>query len=114
MTRIALLCLVAACSGSGSNTPPPTPTPTPNTPAPTGGETAPPPPLDVAQLGSACGSGDTCAAPMECVKYFGVAGAKGGQLSSCEVRCEKETCPEHSHCATIADGPGRVCRADAK
>jgi len=107
MSRFALLCLIAACSGpssssGGSASPAPAPTPAP-TPAP--------PSVDPARLGTPCGDGGTCTPPMECVKYFGIAGPRGGEFSSCEIRCgEKSACPAGTTCVTVADGPGAVCR----
>jgi hypothetical protein len=45
------------------------------------------------------------------VKYYGIAGPRGPQFSSCEIRCDgKEGCPTGLDCITIADGPGQVCR----
>ncbi len=67
--------------------------------------------VDPAKLGTPCGDGGTCAPPMECVKYYGIAGARGPQFSSCEITCsEKSVCPASTTCVTIADGPGAVCR----
>lgn len=61
--------------------------------------------------GSPCGAGDTCAAPLRCVSYYGIAGARGPKFSSCEIACDgKEGCPADLRCITIADGPGSVCR----
>lgn len=104
-----ILVLATACSGSstsspgpasGSQQPPPSPTPSPAPGA-----------LDTAKLGQPCGDGGACAAPMECKKYYGIAGARGPQFATCEIECsDKSPCPEGTHCATIADGPGAVCR----
>lgn len=102
MNRFALLCFVAACSGA--STPAPTPTPTP-------GPTPTPAPAPAAEPGSPCGTDGTCGAPLECVKYYGIAGAKGPEFSSCEMRCDgKGGCPDGLSCVTVADGPGQVCR----
>jgi eight-cysteine-cluster-containing protein len=61
--------------------------------------------------GSACPKGE-CAPGLQCMEYYGVAGPAGPKLTSCEIACaEKETCPNGQTCVTIADGPGRVCRA---
>jgi hypothetical protein len=91
MTRLALLCFVAACSGAST----PTPTPAPG----------------AVEYGSKCSPEGTCPATLECVKYYGIAGPKGPQFSSCEMRCDgKEGCPTGLDCITIADGPGQVCR----
>jgi eight-cysteine-cluster-containing protein len=60
-----------------------------------------------------CG-GAHCRPGQECVSYFGIAGAQGPQLHSCEWRCQPEQpndgCPSGTRCTSIADGPGRVCR----
>lgn len=111
MKHFAILVLVAACSGgsssspgpaSGSSSPPPPPPPDPTTQ---------PASVDITKLGQPCGDGGTCSPGMECVKYYGIAGPRGPQFSSCEIPCgEKTTCPEGTHCATVADGPGAVCR----
>jgi hypothetical protein len=114
MTRFALLCLVSFAACSGSSKPAPDPQPAPPIPDPgpkPSGTPAPSPAVDAARLGTACGDGGTCAPPMECVKYYGIAGAKGGPLSSCEIPCNGAvTCPTGTKCTTIADGPGAVCR----
>jgi eight-cysteine-cluster-containing protein len=62
--------------------------------------------------GEPCPEGK-CGAGLTCVAYYGVAGPKGPKLSSCEIPCadQKTPCPEGQTCVTIADGPGRVCRA---
>lgn len=80
-------------SGSGTN---------PTTPAPTGGP----------GIGEACGPNDSCAAPATCVSYYGIAGPRGPQFKTCEVKCAGKgaTCPGGKQCVTIADGPGSVCR----
>jgi eight-cysteine-cluster-containing protein len=60
--------------------------------------------------GEPCKDGK-CDAGLECVKYYGIAGARGPEFTSCEIRClKKGTCPEGQECVTIADGPGQVCR----
>lgn len=53
-----------------------------------------------------------CAQGLSCVKYLGIAGARGPGFTSCEVPCPlpDSTCPLGQKCITIADGPGRVCR----
>jgi len=107
-----LVVLVVACSGSSTSSPGPasgsqTQVPTPPKPEPTTEPAA----VDPAQLGQQCGDGGTCAPPMECVKYYGIAGARGPQFATCEIPCsEKSTCPANTACTTIADGPGAVCR----
>jgi hypothetical protein len=63
-------------------------------------------------IGQDCGAGDVCANGLECVKYYGIAGARGPQFKTCEVKCDKKkACPSGTSCVTIADGPGQVCRA---
>jgi hypothetical protein len=117
MLRAALLALVVACH----NSPPPTPTPPPGT-GDTGsgssagsgsseGGTTQGPPASAPGIAQKCGDNDACAAGLECVHYRGIAGAAGPEFKTCEKRCDKDpTCPEGKRCATIADGPGKVCR----
>ncbi len=64
-------------------------------------------------MGQKCGDGDACAGGLECVKYYGIGGPRGGQFTSCEIRCGKgkPACGDGLQCTTIADGPGQVCRA---
>jgi hypothetical protein len=119
--RFATIVLaLAACGGSTKTTemPPPSP-PLPATdtpPAPTT-ETPPAPtqgaPAVVSQLGQPCS--DACVAPAKCEHFSGIAGPRGPQLSSCELRCADDgaACPDGTACITIADGPGRVCRPTA-
>ncbi len=82
----------------------PAPTPTPAPP--------PVPPGATPRLGDACGANDACPAPMTCVSYFGIAGARGPQFKTCEIKCKPKSkdCPSGTTCRTIADGPGSVCR----
>jgi hypothetical protein len=64
--------------------------------------------------GEHCGSKGECAHGLTCVRYYGVAGARGPQMSSCEIKCGEGAegqCPKGQACKTIADGPGQVCRA---
>ncbi len=75
----------------------------------------PKPKLKEARLpshGKKCADGDKCAAGLECVSYYGIAGARGPKFTSCERRCGKghKPCPGSMRCAVIADGPGQVCR----
>jgi hypothetical protein len=73
----------------------------------------PPPDPDPAppQLGGDCANGQTCAAPATCVSYRGIAGARGPEFKTCEIKCaDAKNCPNGTKCMTIADGPGRVCR----
>ncbi|HXU68693.1 MAG TPA: hypothetical protein VN947_05165 [Polyangia bacterium] len=62
--------------------------------------------------GEPCDSHGKCAHGLTCVRYYGVAGARGPQMSSCEIKCDdgKARCPKGQACKTIADGPGQVCR----
>lgn len=69
----------------------------------------PPVPTGGAQ-GKACENGK-CADGLECIEYFGIAGPRGPKFTSCEIRCSKDQpCKKPQRCATIADGPGQVCR----
>ena len=64
--------------------------------------------------GEPCDATATCARGLTCVRYYGVAGARGPQMTSCEIKCGEGTegqCPKGQACTTIADGPGQVCRA---
>lgn len=56
--------------------------------------------------------GKPCAAPAECIEYFGIAGPRGPKFYSCEIRCtpSKPGCPDGTACVTVVDGPGSVCR----
>ena len=72
---------------------------------------ATPPAAPAAKQGESCVEA-TCAEGLDCVRYFGIAGASGPKLGSCEIRCgEGDTCPDGQQCVTIMDGPGKVCRA---
>lgn len=121
MKRALLLLVVAACSSkspstsSGSSSTTPTPheegsgSAVTNT-EPTGSAATP---ATAPKMGEKCGDGDSCAAGLTCVSYYGIAGAKGPQFKSCEIKCgaqEKSPCPDGTKCTTIADGPGQVCR----
>jgi len=126
MKHALALILVAACSSSSPSppaltpapepTPAPTPEPMPNpkpTPDPTPTPT-PTPPVDAAAAPSAekCGDKPACVAPATCVSYYGIAGPRGPQFHSCEIKCtpKGKDCPADKKCVTIADGPGSVCR----
>ncbi len=62
-------------------------------------------------IGETCGEADACGGGAACVSYYGIAGARGPQFKTCEIRCENDAaCPAGRTCNTIADGPGRVCR----
>jgi hypothetical protein len=110
--------LLAACSSSsppppGPTPPPPAPTPMPNPdPAPTPTPTPTPVPDAAAASADKCGDKPACVAPATCVSYFGIAGARGPQFHSCEIKCTPKgnDCPSGKKCTTIADGPGSVCR----
>lgn len=135
MLRAALLFLLVACH----NSPPPTPAPPPGTGSGTasepmngsgagsgsgseptngsgagssaGGGPTQGPPATGPGIAQKCGDNDACAAGLECVHYRGIAGAAGPEFKTCEKRCDgKSACPDGRKCATIADGPGRVCR----
>ena|SRR5687768_8075779 len=91
------------------------PEPTPDAPAPAPDAAKPdtkPPAGAKPAMGENCGAGDSCAAGLECVKYYGIAGARGPEFKTCEVKCagKKAACPSGTKCITIADGPGQVCR----
>jgi len=135
MKPLLLVLLLTACgcpqkTGTENATPPPatnpTPTPTmPATPPPTnptppptqgsgGGSTAEPAPnwpKPAPGIGENCGDKDACAQGLTCVAYFGIAGARGPQFKTCEIKCTTDaSCPADHKCVTIADGPGQVCR----
>ncbi len=62
-------------------------------------------------MGESCGPGDGCGLGLECVRYLGIAGPRGPELKTCELRCNQhQPCPDGKQCNTIADGPGQVCR----
>ena len=70
-------------------------------------------PANVAKpgIGETCAPGDACAPGLVCVSYYGIAGTRGPEFKSCEVRCETDKeCPKGRTCVTVSDGPGRVCR----
>jgi hypothetical protein len=115
---VALALLLAACPGSSSKPEPTTGSSTGSSPgSATGGSDgsatssdAPPAPPTGPKIGESCGPGDTCGEGT-CVKFFGIAGARGPELKQCEIKCDgKVTCPDGRKCITIADGPGQVCR----
>jgi len=62
-----------------------------------------------APQGTPCPDGK-CAPGLSCVTYYGIAGPRGPEFTSCEITCRGDKCPEGQMCVTIADGPGRVCR----
>lgn len=62
-------------------------------------------------IGEKCGAADACAPPATCVGYYGIAGKRGPEFKTCEIKCDPTTtCPDGKTCRTIADGPGSVCR----
>lgn len=104
MLRTLVACaFIAGCSSSA---PAPT-TPTPP-PPPTGTDTPSAP--STQGLGEKCAE-NGCQTGQACVHYFGIAGPKGPEFTSCEIACaDGAACPEGTTCITIADGPGQVCR----
>jgi hypothetical protein len=110
MKSLALCLLLAACRSSSSPSPAPaTPPPSNETPSPATPDPAPA--ANGPTLGQPCGDGDTCASGLACVKYYGIAGPRGPEFKSCEIRCKADdACPPAHRCVTIADGPGQVCR----
>ena len=69
------------------------------------------PPAQAPGMGENCGANDACAQGLTCVAYYGIAGPRGPQFKSCEIKCQSDTnCPAGHKCITIADGPGQVCR----
>jgi hypothetical protein len=67
--------------------------------------------------GEPCDAKGKCARGLTCVHYAGVAGAAAPQLTSCEIKCGegvKGRCPKEQKCIVIADGPGQVCRPEAR
>ena len=62
-------------------------------------------------IGETCGENDACALGLTCITYYGVAGASGPQMKTCEIKCKADSdCPADYTCMTLADGPGHVCR----
>jgi hypothetical protein len=111
MKRFAIALIVVLGCSSKSPTPSTQPAPPPAESTPSNTEPSTTQSATAPAIGEPCGEGDACAAPATCVKYYGIAGARGPELASCEVRCDDDTaCPSGRKCTTIADGPGRVCR----
>ena len=68
-------------------------------------------PKPLPNIGENCGEKDACAKGLTCVAYYGIAGPRGPQFKSCEIKCQSDkNCPADHKCITIADGPGQVCR----
>ena len=117
MKRLAFVVLIlAACKSNGTQT---SQTSSPSEtgsaavePVPgVGSATAPAEVSAETARGQKCGENDACPTGLECVKYYGIAGAKGPQFTSCETKCnDGQQCPDGLKCTTIADGPGAVCR----
>ena len=62
------------------------------------------------KLHETCGPNGACGEGT-CVSYYGIAGARGPEFKTCEIKCDKKTkCPAGTSCGVIADGPGQVCR----
>lgn len=65
--------------------------------------------------GEPCDAHGKCARGLTCVRFYGIAGARGPQLTSCEIKCDAAgKCPKGQTCTTVADGPGQVCRPAKK
>ena len=63
-----------------------------------------------AGIAASCSDADSCESGLECLHYYGIAGAAGDELATCEVRCKVDAdCPADRGCV-ITEGPGRVCR----
>lgn len=90
---------------------PPTKTPPTRTPPIKTPPIKTPPATTRPKIGENCSAGDTCGEG-SCVSYRGIAGARGPEFKTCEIRCSGKgaACPGGRTCMTIADGPGKVCR----
>lgn len=120
MKRFAFVLLLAACSSNGSKTS--QTSSSSQSGSDPGSAVEPVPGVEGSDSGSAavtaetargqkCGENDSCPTGLECVKYYGIAGPKGPQFTSCETKCDGgKACPDGLKCTTIADGPGAVCR----
>ena len=97
-------------TGPGASNTPPAPTVTGTPAANTAGMA---PSGEGAKQGETCDDGK-CAAGLQCISYYGIAGPAGPKFTSCEIRCDavsgKPHCPSGQNCVTISDGPGSVCR----
>ncbi len=119
---LAALLLLTACpkgsqtmiepppGGGGGSAVEPGPGPGPGPGPDPGRGSAAEPPSDGPKLGQPCGAGRTCGEGA-CVTYYGIAGPRGGEFTSCEIKCDAQGgCANGRQCVTIADGPGSVCR----
>jgi hypothetical protein len=72
---------------------------------PCGGEAS------TARLHADC-SNEPCATGQTCMAYYGVAGAQGPLIKTCEIQCcDNAVCPSPTQCGTTVDGPpGNTCR----
>jgi hypothetical protein len=106
---LSLSMLLLGCPARKPESPPAPPQPVETMPV----KVEPPPVVDagaaVITLGMPCLDGK-CAEGLTCMRYYGVAGPRGPEFSSCERPCEGSKCPAGESCTTISDGPGRVCR----
>jgi hypothetical protein len=110
MFKALLAVAFVACSSSAPSSQAPAPAPQPAPPAaePTPAAARP---ATAPGIGEKCGAADACAPPATCVVYYGIAGKRGPEFKTCEVKCgPTTTCPDGKTCRTIADGPGSVCR----
>jgi curli biogenesis system outer membrane secretion channel CsgG len=112
MRSLLLAVVLAACSSSSPQPAQQPAAPAPANPAQESPLPATPPAEPTAPgVGQKCGTNDLCAQGTECVSYYGIAGARGPQFKTCEIKCGADKqCPSGLACKTIADGPGQVCR----
>lgn len=105
-------CVAGQCRWYGDATAPDEPTGTGSDNTETADETTEAAAVETGGQGQRCSEAGTCNDGLECVTYYGIAGAKGPKFTSCEIRCTsgKGGCPDGQSCVTIADGPGSVCR----
>lgn len=124
LARITIALLLAAgCSGGGSVQPGPMPVPAgsgsdtgsaagSDSGSGAGSQDPTQGPPQTGKIGQSCGAADACLEGA-CVKYYGIAGPRGPEFKSCEIKCGgtgAAPCPSGKQCVTIADGPGQVCR----
>lgn len=112
---LAVAWLAACSTGNSTRSSPPPQSGAPTEPAgpapgePSGSGSAAPAPAGP-KIGDTCGTDDACGEGA-CVTYYGIAGTRGPQFKSCEIRCDAPGgCPAGRACVQIADGPGAVCR----